>query len=255
MAESDIRHWHTKAVGVTQGNRQEIVRRCRPGEWLALAPEPDNPHDPNAVLIRSGQGSTIGYLPRETAASVVANAAKGVRHSAFAAEVTGGDRGKNYGLNILIVESRGFVSTSQIQEYADEILVGDTLAVSRRPSTALHHRPKRGKGLGCVGWSIVIILGLIVIKYISTFTLRPESPPPTSRPVPARVRPTPIVAPPEAPPPLPVRRATDRRYRPGPGPRNRDRRAGGDPRRAWTPRAATDDRAQQGPQVEDDPRH
>ena len=42
-----------------------------PGRRLALVPEPDNEHDPNAVAIWNGEQTLqLGYVPRETAAEL-----------------------------------------------------------------------------------------------------------------------------------------------------------------------------------------
>jgi hypothetical protein len=42
-----------------------------PGRRLALVPEPDNEHDPNAVAIWNEEGTLqVGYVPRETAAEL-----------------------------------------------------------------------------------------------------------------------------------------------------------------------------------------
>jgi hypothetical protein len=42
-----------------------------PGRRLALVPEPDNQHDPNAVAIwNEEQTLQLGYVPRETAAEL-----------------------------------------------------------------------------------------------------------------------------------------------------------------------------------------
>ena len=42
-----------------------------PGERLALVPEPDNEHDPNAVGIwNEGRTLQAGYVPREAAAEL-----------------------------------------------------------------------------------------------------------------------------------------------------------------------------------------
>ncbi|MEM9325915.1 MAG: HIRAN domain-containing protein [Bacteroidota bacterium] len=66
----------TKVVGVSQENsdgtsRQEIIRSSvQENDPLVLAPEPDNPYDPNAVKVLNGQGQQIGYLPREVAGRV-----------------------------------------------------------------------------------------------------------------------------------------------------------------------------------------
>ena len=41
-----------------------------PGRPLTLRPEPDNPHDPNAVAVLLASGEPVGYVPREVAPRV-----------------------------------------------------------------------------------------------------------------------------------------------------------------------------------------
>lgn len=41
-----------------------VLDRLKPGIELGLAPEPDNPHDPDAVAVRL-DGTKIGYLPAD----------------------------------------------------------------------------------------------------------------------------------------------------------------------------------------------
>jgi hypothetical protein len=41
-----------------------------PGRPLTLRPEPDNPHDPNAVAVLLASGAPVGYVPRDIAADV-----------------------------------------------------------------------------------------------------------------------------------------------------------------------------------------
>ena len=42
-----------------------------PGQPLELVPEPDNPHDPNAIAVwNAGRSLHVGYLPREYAAKL-----------------------------------------------------------------------------------------------------------------------------------------------------------------------------------------
>ena len=41
-----------------------------PGSPLVLRPEPENPHDPNAVAVLLADGSPLGYVPRELAPRV-----------------------------------------------------------------------------------------------------------------------------------------------------------------------------------------
>lgn len=48
-------------------NRQQLLRKCMPGDPVALLHEPENKHDPNAIAVCTGAGQ-IGYLPRAFAA-------------------------------------------------------------------------------------------------------------------------------------------------------------------------------------------
>ncbi len=60
------REFQTKVVGVTFTNadgapRQRIIAKCGIGEDIDLVPEPDNPHDANAVAVtRRRTGEQIG---------------------------------------------------------------------------------------------------------------------------------------------------------------------------------------------------
>ncbi len=44
--------------------------QCYPGEFVQLVRNPENPHDPNAIVVLNSRGSQIGHLPRDTAATV-----------------------------------------------------------------------------------------------------------------------------------------------------------------------------------------
>ena len=50
-----------------------------PGSALTLRPEPDNPHDPSAVAVDLGDGTPLGYVPREYTVDVVGWSALVVR--------------------------------------------------------------------------------------------------------------------------------------------------------------------------------
>lgn len=57
----------TKLVGVTFEDRQEVIAKLHTGDLVWLDPEPDNPHDSNAVLVTRNNGESIGYLNRHLA--------------------------------------------------------------------------------------------------------------------------------------------------------------------------------------------
>lgn len=49
-------------AGFQYGDGALVLSELRPGELLSLQPEPDNPHDPEAVAIYRGD-VRLGYVP------------------------------------------------------------------------------------------------------------------------------------------------------------------------------------------------
>ncbi len=72
----DVRR--VKVAGVS--HRREALQSpvFAPGEELALVPEPDNPHDPNAVGVwDSRRLEQVGYLPADVARKIGRRLARG----------------------------------------------------------------------------------------------------------------------------------------------------------------------------------
>lgn len=46
-------------------SRQRELARCRPAEPVKLERQPDNPHDTNAIFVRSVRGVGIGFIARD----------------------------------------------------------------------------------------------------------------------------------------------------------------------------------------------
>lgn len=82
--------FHTKAVGVTFGDRQAVLAALRPGDRLRLRREPANPHDPHAVLVLTGDDRAAGYLNARLAGRLAPLMDAGIRYVASVAGVTGG---------------------------------------------------------------------------------------------------------------------------------------------------------------------
>ena len=86
-------------AGVTFEGRQEIVRHVHIGDSVTLRPEPDNPHDANAVMVL-WKGEHVGYVPRWLAA-IVASKMQGEDIEGTVTDCTGGSADfPNYGLEI-----------------------------------------------------------------------------------------------------------------------------------------------------------
>jgi len=58
----------TTVAGISFENRLGICGSCVKGEELMLAREPDNEHEPNAVMVVRFTGEVLGYLTRDDAA-------------------------------------------------------------------------------------------------------------------------------------------------------------------------------------------
>lgn len=99
--------FHTKVVGVSHRNRdrrsrQKIIREsCSVGDRLTLIPEPENKFDENAIGVWTRDGQQVGYLSSEIA-RVAAEKGETADLVAQITEVTGGDSGQYFGVNIRI---------------------------------------------------------------------------------------------------------------------------------------------------------
>ena len=72
MKENNFKPIQTKLAGVTYEKRQANIRKwgCPDIGWYGLYREPDNPHDPNAVLVSLFGMYDLGYLPKMIAATM-----------------------------------------------------------------------------------------------------------------------------------------------------------------------------------------
>lgn len=108
---------YTRLVGVRriQGAQARIGRMKRVGVvYLVVSREPHNAYDPNAIaLLAPGNAPVerrlVGYLDRELAAALapVVDARPG-RLRCRVEQVTGGDDGKFFGVNVALFYDDGF---------------------------------------------------------------------------------------------------------------------------------------------------
>ena len=83
-----VNEYATKRVaGVTIGNRQSVIRKCRAGMPVRFEREPKNKADPNAIAVYA-EGNQIGYLPADVAKWAASNLDSGrVQYRSRVAEV------------------------------------------------------------------------------------------------------------------------------------------------------------------------
>ncbi len=93
--------YYTKAVGVTFGNRQEVIKKLKRGDELKFIPEPTNAYDRNAIMITTESGEQIGYISKQYNKETLDRMRSGVVYYPVVSEVTGGV-GYAYGVNIRV---------------------------------------------------------------------------------------------------------------------------------------------------------
>jgi hypothetical protein len=59
-----------KIVGVSFDGRQEAIAALQAEQAVMLVREPNNVHDPNAVAVKTLQGHSLGYVPKELTVNI-----------------------------------------------------------------------------------------------------------------------------------------------------------------------------------------
>ena len=149
------KQFYSRVAGVSYSNkdgtsRQDYVKKyCKPGLYLVLRPEPDNPEDPEAtaVFVRTDKGDLqIGYITSDANRTVSSDLADGETVSAKITEITGGSLQKpTRGVNI-------------------EIAIGD------QPSEAIQPKAvQAGKAISQVGLCLILTISLLPIMLCLIF--------------------------------------------------------------------------------------
>lgn len=98
-------NYHSKIVGTTFENRQDILAHLEGSESLRVRREPENQYDPRAVAVDvdiKGKWYPVGYIAKDKNKDI-AEALDADRDVEIKiSEVTGGDKGKNFGMNICL---------------------------------------------------------------------------------------------------------------------------------------------------------
>lgn len=103
--ETYRRVFNSNVEGVTESNedgtsRQDLLKRCKAGQKVRLATEPDNSHDPNAIAVLTETGQKLGCLSSEET-RLVTHIARGGEVKATIKTITGG---LSYGCILEIIE-------------------------------------------------------------------------------------------------------------------------------------------------------
>ena len=103
-------NYHSKIVGTTFENRQDILAHLEGGESLRVRREPENQYDPRAVAVDvdiKGKWYPVGYIAKDKNKDIAEALDAGHDVEIKLSEVTGGDKGKNLGMNICLKYEKG----------------------------------------------------------------------------------------------------------------------------------------------------
>lgn len=98
-------NYHSKIVGTTFENRQDILAHLEGNESLRVRREPENQHDQRAVAVDvsiKGKWYPVGYIAKDKNKDIAEALDAGREVEIKISEVTGGDKGKNLGMNICL---------------------------------------------------------------------------------------------------------------------------------------------------------
>lgn len=98
-------NYHSKIVGTTFENRQDILAHLEGNESLRVRREPENQYDPRAVSVDvdiKGKWYPVGYIAKDKNKDIAEALDAGREVEIKISEVTGGSKGKNFGMNICL---------------------------------------------------------------------------------------------------------------------------------------------------------
>ena len=98
-------NYRSKIVGTTFENRQDILAHLEGSESLRVRREPENQYDPRAVAVDvdiKGKWYPVGYIAKDKNKDIAEALDAGREVEIKISEVTGGDKGKNLGMNICL---------------------------------------------------------------------------------------------------------------------------------------------------------
>ena len=98
-------NYHSKIVGTTFDNRQDILAHLEGNEDLRVRREPQNQYDPRAVAVDvdiKGKWYPVGYIAKDKNKDIAEALDAGRDVEIKIGGITGGDKGKNFGMNLCL---------------------------------------------------------------------------------------------------------------------------------------------------------
>ena len=122
-----MRHSFAKIAGVTYPNddgseRQDLIKRCKPGEQIVFRHDVDNQYSIFATEILRTNGDQLGYAPEYLAEKIVNEIDNGCNVVGAIADLTGGTFDQpTRGVNFCVFFIAKDVTDAELQQYANKV--------------------------------------------------------------------------------------------------------------------------------------
>ena len=158
--------------------RREACETLSVGDAVVLEREPDNRHDPNAILILSESGDELGYVPREYTSQMASLLDAGAEYEATVKKIW--ERNDGYIVPIIVSVLRNEGATDELDNRSQQpkrvrsaapapAVESVTSGVPTAANTATATNPPTTKS-GCLSaflmLALLMMVGLMVVSYL-----------------------------------------------------------------------------------------
>ena len=155
--------FYIKAVGVTYGNRQNVIKTLHVGDTLYFVPEENNAYDKNAILIVTESGKDIGYVSKDYNKDILQNIKDGVIYKLTVSNITG-TISTNFGVNIKVsILNQSFGTTTETPQVTQNEKTATEHCIQSYQDSDFDTKPTPKKRKIFAGVFVTAVLGLICL--------------------------------------------------------------------------------------------
>lgn len=127
--------------GVTYEGRQEIIAKMHKTDEIKMRRDKFNKYDENAIGVYNSNNQNVGWIPRDVATILAPNIDKGKKYKIKINKIHGGN-GYNYGIEVLITESKSTLNSSQAPSDKSNSTKTFNENNKSKPSNTLFQKPE-----------------------------------------------------------------------------------------------------------------
>ena len=161
--------FYIKAVGVTYGNRQNVIKTLHIGDTLYFVPEENNAYDKNAILIVTESGKDIGYVSKDYNKAILQNIRDGVVYKLTVSNITG-TISTNFGVNIKVsILNQSFGTTKETSKVtqSEKITIESEEHCIESPQEIVSKNTSNSRSV----LGVAALIGLVVLVFVALLNI------------------------------------------------------------------------------------